>query len=160
MKIVVASTILSEGCYIVDMTTKDVIYDIPNLGCMLGMAYQAELCRLSKELAGSGLGITAAEYMIVRLLLAHGEMQQCEVSHILNKDRASISRSIKQLENKGLVVIKQLSYKCCLVSLSESGRALEPQILEIAEQLQQKLSERITPQQLNVLRETLKQIIK
>lgn len=140
--------------------TTDIVYDIPNLGCMLGMAYQAELSRLGKALSDAGLGITQAEYIIIRLLLAHGEMQQCEISRILNKDRASISRSIGCLEKKGLVIVNQISYKCCIVSLSESGRALKPRILEIAGNLQKSLAERISPKQIENLREILKQIIK
>lgn len=142
------------------MTTKDIIYDIPNLGCLLGMAYQAELSRLGRILNRSGLGITAAEYLIIRLLLAKGALQQCEISRLLNKDRASISRSIKFLERKGYVKINQLSYKCSIVSLTGQGKDIEPRILEIAERQQQRLSDRITPQQMNNLQEILKQIIK
>lgn len=144
----------------VDMTTKETIYDIPNIGCLLGVAYQSEEARLSKELNNAGLGITAAEYLIIRILLAHGELQQCEISRILNKDRASISRSIKSLVEKGLIDARQISYKCCIVALSESGRALTPRILEIAGTLQQRLADRLTPEQMNNLREILLLIIK
>lgn len=161
------STILLVCCYIVDMTTKDMmmetddmIYEIPNLGCLLGMAYQSELSRLGNALNDAGLDITAAEYIIMRLLYARGEMQQCEISRILNKDRASISRSIKFLEKKGIVRINQLSYKCSIVSLTESGDAMKPRIFKIAGQLQQSLNDRITPQQISILSEILKQIIK
>lgn len=142
------------------MVTNDRIYDIPNIGCLLGVAYQAEEARLSKSLNESGLGISAAEYVIIRLLLANGEMQQCEISRILNKDKASVSRSIKSLEKKGVVNINQVSYKCCRVSLTEIGEALKPQIFEIAETLHQKLAERITSQQMENLREILNLITK
>lgn len=142
------------------MTTNETLYDIPNLGCLLGIAYQAEEARLSKKLNEAGLNITAAEYVIIRLLLANGEMQQCEISRILKKDKASISRSIKSLEKKGFIKTNPISYKCSLVSLSESGMKITPQILELAEALQQRLKDRITPQQISVLREILKQIIK
>lgn len=144
----------------VEMTTKDMVYEIPNLGCLLGMAYQAELSRLSRVLGENGLGITAAEYLIIRLLLTRGKMQQCELSRTLNKDRASISRSIKSLENKGMVRVNQISYKCCIVSLTEQGRGMEPRVLDVAEKMQQGLAERITPGQMSNLREILKEIIK
>lgn len=153
------TTILGLSCYIVDMTTKDTIYDIPNIGCLLGVAYQAEEARLSKALNEARLGITAAEYVIIRLLLANGEMQQCEIARILNKDRASISRSIKYLEKKGIVSVNQISYKCCRVALSEAGNALKPNILGIAETLNKNLASRLSAQQMKNLREILTQII-
>ncbi len=141
------------------MTTEEMIYDIPNLGCLLGMAYQSELSRLSKVLTDEGLGISSAEYLIMRVLISGGKMQQCEITRVLNKDRASISRSIKSLETKGLVDVQQTSYKCCNVSLSEAGMKMVPQILKVAEQRQQKLSDRISPEEINKLREILTKII-
>ncbi len=158
--IVVATTIFELVCYSDDMTNEQNIYSIPNVGCLLGVAYQTEEARLAKALKDAGLDITTAEYLIMRLLLTNDVMQQCEISRVLRKDRASISRSIRSLERKGLAIVNQSSYKCCLVSLSERGRALEPGIMEIAQRLHAELASRITAQEMNILREILTQIIK
>lgn len=144
----------------VDMTTKDNIYGIPNIGCLLGIAYQTEMIRLGDALAAQGLGITPAEYLILRVLYANGAVQQCEISRILRKDKAGVSRSLQSLLKKGLVDADPVSYKCCMVSLTEDGEALKPRVLELAEKLHHDLADKITPQQMKNLREILEAITK
>lgn len=138
---------------------KEDIYDMPNIGCLLGIAYQAELARLAAALSAAGLEITTAEYVIMRMLYTHSEMQQCELSRIIGKDKASVSRSVKSLADKELVENRQLSYKCSIVSLSDKGQSMMPRLLEIAKQQQNLLSEKITQRQMETLREILQTII-
>lgn len=144
----------------VDMTTKDNIYGIPNIGCLLGIAYQTEVTRLGSELAAQGLDITAAEYLILRVLYANGTLQQCDISRILCKDKAAVSRNIQSLSKKGLVSMEAVSYKCCMVSLTDSGESLRPRLMDIAGKLHQELAARITRQQMESLREILETITK
>lgn len=144
----------------VDMTTNNNTYGIPNIGCLLGIAYQTEIARLGTALAEQGLGITPAEYLILRVLYAHGPVQQFEISRILCKDKAGISRSVQALSKKGLVDTDPVSYKCCIVSLTEAGESLKPRVLEIAEKRHRELAEKITSQQMQDLREILETIIK
>lgn len=158
-KIVDASTIMPLICYMVDMTTKDTIYNLPNLGCLLGSAYHAEEARLAAALAKAEINISPAEYVILRILFAHGEMQQCEISRIICKDKASVSRNVKSLVSKELATARQISYKCSMVSLTDKGESLETRLLDIAETLQNGLSERISAQQMDNLREILEKII-
>lgn len=143
----------------VDMTTKDMTYDIPNIGCLLGMAYQSEAARLSRALTYAGIDITAAEYLILRVLFSKGRLQQCEISQTLGKDKASVNRSVLSLTRKGFVATTSVSYKCCIVALTDGGEALRPRLLDIARQLQQDLSHRITNEQMSRLREILVKII-
>lgn len=142
------------------MTTKDDIYEIPNIGCLLGIAYQTEVARLNMALSTAGLDITAAEYLILRVLSAKGTMQQYEISRILGKDKASISRSVQSLVKKRWVNATPVTYKCCMVSLTDEGHSGMPQLLEIAGSLHQKLSDKITHRQMENLREILEAIIK
>lgn len=144
----------------VDMTTMNTMYDIPNIGCLLGTAYQAESTRLSNALAEAGLEITVAEYLILRILLDHQTIQQCDIARILGKDKAAVSRSIQSLVKKGLVDASQVSYKCCMLSLSEKGEALGPLIIEIADARNKALAEKLSKQQMETLREILITIIK
>ncbi len=144
----------------VDMLTMKTTYDFPNLGCLLGMAYQAEVARLTAALTESQLDITAAEYLILRILFSHGKIQQCEISRILGKDKASVNRSIHSLVNKGMIMADTVSYKCSMVSLTEKGLSMKPGLMNIAVKLNSKLSERISPQQMDNLREILALIIK
>ena len=147
-------------CYIVTMTTKDDIYGIPNLGCLLGMAYQAEVRRLAAVLEVEGTGITAAEYLILRILYSRGTSQQCDISRMLGKDKASVNRSIHALVRKGMVLAEAVSHKCCMVSLTGKGEALKPQIMEIAERQHNEMASKLTAQQIETLRKILETIIK
>ncbi len=144
----------------VDMTTIENIYELPNTGCLLGKAYQAEISRLNAALREAGLDISAAEYLILRVLCDNKAMQQCEISRILGKDKASVNRSIHSLAQKGLVDMNQVSYKCSVVSLTGDGESLMPRLLEIAEGLQRGLEEKISRQQMEILCEILRTIIK
>lgn len=157
---VVVSTIFAIRCYIIAMMKKDDIYGIPNLGCLLGMAYQAEVGRLTTALNAAGIGITASEYLILRILYKNGHTQQCDFSRILGKDKASVNRSIHALARKGLVLADAVSYKCCMVSLTEEGVTLKPQIMEIARRLHNDMASKLTIRQMEDLNKILETIIK
>lgn len=141
------------------MKTKDDIYCIPNLGCLLGLAYQTEISRLNAALTAAATGITPAEYLILRILYTRGAIQQCDISRILGKDKASVSRSIHSLEKKGLVNSDAVSYKCCMVSLTGAGESLEPDIMDIAQKCHHDIAARLTTGQMDTLREILVRII-
>lgn len=143
----------------VDMTTIDHIYEIPNIGCLLGIAYQAEAARLASALSEAGLDITAAEYVILRTLYAQGSLQQCELARILIKDKASVSRGVQSLARKELVEASPVSHKCTIVSLTEKGESMKPQLLGIAKKMHKGLAEKITKPQMENLREILELII-
>ena len=142
------------------VTAMDTVYDMPNIGGLLGTAYNCEEMRLRTALQKDGVGITPAEYLILRILFAHKSIQQCEISRILGKDKASVSRSVQSLVRKGLAAAEQVSYRCSLVSLTYKGESLKPKIFGIAASLHEALSERISKQQLEILREILEKIIK
>lgn len=143
----------------VDMTTKETIYDIPNIGCLLGMAYQSEVSRLSVALAEANLNVSPAEYLILRVVAAKGEQQQCDISRLLCKDKASVSRSVHSLAKKRLVNVTPVSYKCCMVALSDAGEKLMPELLKIAKHLQEAMSTKLSEGEVETLRRILETII-
>ncbi len=135
-------------------------YGLPNIGCLLGIAYQAELARLTDALVTANLDITAAEYLILRVLYNNENIQQCEISRILNKDKASICKTIRSLTKKGYVEATPVSYKCIMVSLTKKGVTLKPVLMDIANHLHKELSDKITLEQMQNLRKILETIIK
>lgn len=141
------------------MTTKDTTYGLPDIGCLLGIAYQSEVAKLSKALNEAKINVTAAEYLILRVLFKHDDMQQCDISRILVKDKASISRSIQSLVKKGYVTATPVSYKCSMVSLTPQAVSLKPRLMEIATHLHKELSEKITKEQMQNLRDILETLI-
>ena len=142
------------------MTTMKLSYDIPNIGCLLGIAYQTETARLNSALSEADIDITAAEYLILRTLYSYGPIQQCEISKTLGKDKASINRSIHSLVKKGLISADTISYKCSIISLTPEGTSLKSKLIKIGERAHNRLSARISKQQMETLREILELIIK
>lgn len=144
----------------VDMTTKDTIYDRPNVGCLLGTAYNLQEARLRSALSTSGLDITPAEYVVLKTLFDRGELQQCEVSRLIGKDKASVSRTVSSLVRKGLVTSNQISYKCSMVSLTSRAESLRGLLFEIASRCHRELEDKISKPQVEILRKILEKMIK
>ena len=115
-------------------------YGMPYVGCLIGTAFQKLTVELECALHEAGLNMTAAEYMILRALYSSDGLQQCELSEMVGKDKASISRSVAGMVRKGLVHQEQISHKCCRVWLSEAASALRPRIMEIAAERHRELT--------------------
>ncbi|MDE6279146.1 MAG: MarR family transcriptional regulator [Paramuribaculum sp.] len=105
---------------------------MPNIGCLLGSAYQQQLSRLATALTDEGLDILPSEYLVLRGLYTKDGMQQCDVASLLGKDKAGVSRCIRTMERKGLVSVKTISHKCRRIWLTDKSREIEPLIMKIA----------------------------
>ena len=86
-------------------------YRSPYLGCLVGAAYQKMTSELEIALKRERLSITVGEYMILRALYSHNQLQQCEICQMVGKDKASICRSVSALKKKGLVKTETVSHK-------------------------------------------------
>lgn len=134
-------------------------YGFPNMGCMLGTAYQTLVAQLAVTLEKEQCGISVPEYMVLRALYTRNGMQQCEIGEMVGKDKGAVCRTVKSLELKGLVSTEQVSHKCLRVYISEKGRELEPTVMRIAEDKEKALAALLTPDGLTTLRNTLSKII-
>ena len=109
-------------------------YDMPYVGCLMGSAFQRLTVQLEAALKREGLGITSAEYMILRALYSRDGLQQCEIVDMVGKDKSSICRSVSALAKKNLVITEPVSYKCIRVWLTEKARAIQPKVMQIADE--------------------------
>ena len=141
------------------MKLMDNTYGFPNVGCLLGKAYQNELTRLASTLNDAHLDISPAEYLILRVLYHNGPSQQCEISRIISKDKASVSRTVTSMAKKGLVDTSQISHKCCIVALTDKGEALRQRTIEIAKHQQADLEAKLSVDELNTLFHIMKKKI-
>lgn len=135
------------------------IYDMPNLGCLLGTAYQTLSGRLAHTLARERLGITVPEYLILRALFTHDGMQQCEIGEMIGKDKGAICRGVKSLESKGFVRTVAVSHKCLRVYLSAKGMDIKPAVMKIAADKHSALVSLLTENELAALESALKKIL-
>ena len=109
-------------------------YDMPYVGCLMGSAFQRLTVQLEAALKREGLGITSAEYMILRALYSRDGLQQCEIVDMVGKDKSSICRSVSALAKKNLVITEPVSYKCIRVWLTDKARDIQPKVMKIAEE--------------------------
>ncbi len=132
---------------------------MPNVGCMLGTAYQTLVSQLAVELEKAKLDITVPEYLILRSLYTQDGLQQCEIAAIVGKDKGAVSRCVATMIKKGLVTTECVSYKCLRVSLSPTGEAIRPKVLEIAKTQDNALSSILTSEERSIFATVLKKII-
>ncbi|MDE7475285.1 MAG: MarR family winged helix-turn-helix transcriptional regulator [Duncaniella sp.] len=130
------------------MTNDYQFYQMPNLGCQLGKAYQRLLSQLASALAKARLDVTTSEYLVLRALYTSDGLQPCEIAALLSKDKAAVSRSVTAMAKKGLVVTEPVSHKCLRVFLSEKGRGIEPEIMKVSEARHQALVGLVNPEEL------------
>ena len=135
-------------------------YRMPNVGCLMGSAYQHQLARLASALADEELDIVPSEYLVLRGLYTHDGMQQCDVASLLGKDKAGVSRCVGAMARKGLVRVETVSHKCRRIWLSEKGREIEPAIMEIAEARHNALMDVVSTEDMEVFVRVLKLILK
>ena len=134
-------------------------YDMPYVGCLMGSAFQRLTVQLEAALKREGLGITAAEYMILRALYSRDGLQQCEIVDMVGKDKSSICRSVSALVKKNLVRTETISYKCIRVWLTDKARKIRPQVMLIATERHQALLNLATPNDIEAFVRVLKAIV-
>ena len=135
------------------------IYGGPNVGCMIGTAYQVLVGELGKALEEANLNVTVPEYLILRSLYFRDGLQICELSDMVGKDKGAVSRCVKGLAAKGYVETEQVSHKCLKVYVSEEGRLIEPEIMKLAQARHDALASILTPDERKVFLSTLQNII-
>ena len=134
-------------------------YGTPYLGCLVGAAYQKLTSELEIALKRECLSITAGEYMILRALYSHDQLQQCEICEMVGKDKASICRSVSALKKKGLVKKETVSHKCIRVSTTDKAKEIKPQIMKVASERHKALLSLASEKDIYTFAKILKSII-
>lgn len=135
-------------------------YDMPCAGCLMGSAFQKLTVELEAALKREGLGITSAEYMILRALYSRDGLQQCEIVDMVGKDKSSICRSVSALAKKELVSTEPVSYKCIRVWLTDKAREIQPRIMQIANERHKALIKLAPNKDIEAFIRVLKAILK
>ena len=134
-------------------------YDMPYVGCLIGSAFQRLTVQLEAALKREGLGISAAEYMILRALYSRDGLQQCEIVDMVGKDKSSICRSVSALVKKDLVRTEPVSYKCIRVWLTDKAREIQARVMQIADERHKALLNLATPKDIDAFVRVLKAIM-
>lgn len=135
------------------------IYNLPNMGCMIGTAYQIMVAQLDEALKSAGLPIAVPEYLILRVLYDYDGLQQCEIASALGKDKAAVCRTVGAMVKKGLVTTQSVSHKCLRLFLSPKAEEMKPSILEVASERENHFLSLGTREEIEIFSRIIKRII-
>lgn len=141
------------------MKNEKKLYGMPNMGCMVGTAYQILLSRLSETLSAYGLNLTPGEYMVLRALYTCEGLQQCELADMVGKDRGAICRCVAAMVKKGLIRTESVSHKCLRVYVAPKGREIESKVMAVAKDRHDALGSLLTPEEMTTFSIVLEKII-
>ncbi|MDE6342476.1 MAG: MarR family winged helix-turn-helix transcriptional regulator [Muribaculaceae bacterium] len=135
------------------------IYDMPNMGCMLGVAFQRLYTSLESTLRETLPEISVPEYLILRVVYSQEGLQPCDIGERLGKDKGAVSRGVSSLVAKQFLRTETVSHKCLRVYLSDKGRGIWPAIHEVAQRKQEELASVLSDKELTELKRILQKII-
>lgn len=141
------------------MTKELNIYSMPNVGCMLGAAYQVLVVQLQAALSDAGLDLSVPEYLVMRTLYSRDGLQQCEIADILGKDKAAVCRCIKKMLEKGLVRAESVSHKCLRIYVDSKGREIHDDIMAVSVRRHRALESLLTRNEMSTFTTVLRKIL-
>lgn len=134
-----------------------------SLGLLINRTATAMSAALNSALAEAGIGLSQAQFIVLRCLYYNGDMSQLDIARLLSKDAAAIKRTVDSLEEKGLVKRIPVRTLKNSVQITDAGKALMPRAVEIAQEASAKATSGLSSdeisllmQQLNLINENLK----
>lgn len=131
----------------------------PTIGCKIGLAYRILLSQLEKSLYDAGLALSANEYLILRAIYNNDGAQQCEISELIGKDKAVVSRCVETMIRKNLVCTQEVSHKCRKVFCTDEALRIKPIIMSVAADRHNALLQLAEAENLIIFKEILNKII-
>lgn len=94
-------------------------YDL--LGVWLDFAFNSLVAELNRSLRSVGLSLNHAQFAILQNLFLKDGQSQSDLSRLVRKDRAAVSRSLNTLEENGFIIRKAASGSKNGVFLTENA---------------------------------------
>lgn len=117
-----------------------------SLGYLLDRALYAMSNTLKNNLRQHGIDLPHSQYLVMRLLFEQDGISQAKIAAELHKDTAAIKRSIDNLENKKLVTRASASRCKYNIFLTDEGKRLKPQIIDIYNKTMKEILSDISPE--------------
>lgn len=119
------------------MNERDKKYEISRLGYYLNRAFSGIVDAFDKALTNASLPLNHAQFLILKTLSRNpkGMMSQREIASQLRKDPAAISRTLKHIEENGLIERKQVNGCKYGVILTDKYFSLQPRIEKVIEEV-------------------------
>lgn len=144
--------------YLCVHTNSNKMDDFYSLGFLLNRASVSVAKAMKDSLAAHQIDLTHPQFNVLRCLYFKDGLSQFEIANLLFKDAAAIKRTVDFLEQKGLVVRKQVRTLKNSVCLTDKGWDLIPQAMKIGESILNKVIEGIGSKNYSLLRTMLDKI--
>lgn len=117
------------------MNTIDDGFDlsIDTLGYYIDRALNVMVKRLNRLFAEHNIDLQHSQYTILKVLWCRDGISQSQLSKILGKDPAAISRALKYLEQKGYIKKESRDSKTNAIFLTEYADSRKDEIERMAE---------------------------
>lgn len=109
--------------------------NIQTLGYYIERTLSVMIKRLNQELKKEGLEFQHSHFSTMKILNTLDNICQTDLCKITGKDRASISRTLKFLEEKGYVMRQSLNGCKNGISLTDKGREIMPLLEDISKRV-------------------------
>lgn len=103
-----------------------------SLGLLLNRASVALSKSLNSSISANNIDLPHSQFIVLRCLYYNDGISQFDIAKLLSKDAAAIKRTVDQLEKKEFVIRKQIRNLKNSVCITDKGKKLMPQVLEIA----------------------------
>ena len=113
---------------------------------------------LNYELSQSGLEIQYPQFAILMILSKKEGLSQSEMKDIVDRDKASVSRNLNYLEEKGYVKRRAHDGKTKLIYLTEKGKDTIPHLYQIARKNQETSLQGFSEEEKKIIIEGLRKI--
>ncbi len=132
-----------------------------SIGAQMFIATQLMKRRNLHALAESGYDITLEQLGVLDILSFYGDMNMTELSHLLWKQNANITRIVDKLEKKQFVIRQSVigDRRAHSISITESGKLVVKDVLPIIIDINKDLTDIISTSDMNTTMKTVKKII-
>lgn len=108
------------------------VVKIDTLGYFVDRTFTNMIKFLNYELSVKGLKLQHPQFAIMMVLRAKDGISQSEITEIVDRDKASVSRNIKYLEGLGYIKKEAIDGRANRIFLTEKGKKILPILNEIS----------------------------
>jgi len=102
--------------------------------------------------------LSSEQYGVLKLVSEAEKLTPTQIAELLNRDKATITRIVKSLDNKKLIKKENINNRSFYVKLTKNGKEMLHQADEVAVKFHQKIIMEIGSEDIKHMVQTLKKI--
>lgn len=102
--------------------------------------------------------LSSEQYGVLKLVSESEKLTPTQISELLNRDKATITRIIKSLDHKGLIQKESINNRSFYIKLTKNGREMLKKADDIAFKYHKMIMDKVGEKDIKHMLETLKKI--